>query len=301
MFGELIGLSLAQAWLDQGAPSPFALAEFGPGRGTLMADFLRATRGVEGFHAGLQLVLAEASPRLRDLQTKALAPHPVRHIDQADDLPDLPLFLIANEFFDALPIRQFVRLGNLWAERVVGLGEGGELCFGLSSASPLPALEARLADTREGDLVELCPSALFWLLPVATRISARGGAAVIIDYGGGPSLGDTFQALRAHKPVDPLASPGHADLTAHVDFVALTDIAAAAGTEVTRITPQGTLLEALGIRQRAARLGERLDGVRLAAHEAALHRLTSPSEMGTLFKAIALYPKGQLPPPGFLP
>ena len=299
MFGELIGLCLAQAWLDQGAPSPFCLAEFGPGRGTLMVDFLRATAKVSGFHQGMRLHLAEASPRLRQLQIETLAGFDITFVDRADDLPDLPLFLVANEFFDALPIRQFVRQGDRWCERVVGL-RSDSLAFGLSPPAPLPALDQRLKDTRDGDLVELCPAALFWLLPVAERIARHGGTALIIDYGSGPSIGDTFQALKAHAPVDPLAEPGHADLTAHVDFSALADIARADLVE-NRLTTQGELLNALGIAARAERLSQGLSGERLAAHQAALHRLTSPSEMGTLFKALALTPKGQRPPPGFPP
>jgi NADH dehydrogenase [ubiquinone] 1 alpha subcomplex assembly factor 7 len=297
MFGELIGLCLAQAWLDQGAPAPFCLAEFGPGRGTLMADLLRATAKVPGFHQGMRLHLAEASARLRGVQTETLKGYDIRFIERADDLPDLPLFLVANEFFDALPIRQFVRRGALWAERVIGL-KGDALAFGLSPPAPLPALDRRLKDTRDGDLVELCPAALFWLLPVAERIGHHGGAALVLDYGAGPSLGDTFQALRAHKVADPLDEPGHADLTAHVDFAALSDIAHA-DRVVASLTTQGALLNALGIEVRAAKLAESLSGAKLAAHQAAVHRLTSPSEMGSLFKALALTPKGQRLPPGF--
>jgi NADH dehydrogenase [ubiquinone] 1 alpha subcomplex assembly factor 7 len=297
MFGELIGLCLAQVWLDQGAPQPFCLAEFGPGRGTLMADLLRATAKVPGFHQGMRLHLAEASPRLRQVQTERLAGFDITFIERAEDLPEIPLFLVANEFFDALPIRQFVRQGAHWAERVIGL-QGDALAFGLSPPAPLPALERRLTDTKDGDLVELCPAALFWLLPVAERIGHQGGAALIIDYGAGPSVGDTFQALSKHKPVDPLEQPGHADLTAHVDFAALADIARA-DLVVASLTPQGALLNSLGIAVRAAKLAESLSGARLADHQAALHRLTSPSEMGTLFKTLALTPKGQRLPPGF--
>lgn len=298
MFGELLGLCLAQTWLDQGAPTRFTLAEFGPGRGTLMADILRATAKVPGFHAAMTIVLAEASPRLRTIQTETIK-RPVTFIDQADDLPDAPLFMIANEFFDALPIRQFVRQGPLWAERLIGLTDDG-LTFGLSKPAPVAALDSR-TDTTDGDIVELCPVAEAWLNPVADRIARHGGAALIVDYGAGPSLGDTFQALRAHQPVNPLDQPGQADLTAHVDFVALSAIARANGCDVSPIIPQGALLGALGIQARATALARSLTGEALKSHHAAFHRLTSPSEMGTLFKTIAIHPKGRPAPPGFAP
>ena len=158
MFGELLGLCLAQYWLDLGRPAPFTLAELGPGRGTLMADVLRATRGVPGFHAAARVVLVEASPRLRQVQRATLGAHPAEWVDGADSLPDAPLFLIANEFFDALPIRQFQRAGQGWREVVVGLGEG-RLTPGLTAAAPLAELAHRLADTAEGDVVETCPAA----------------------------------------------------------------------------------------------------------------------------------------------
>jgi SAM-dependent MidA family methyltransferase len=234
---------------------------------------------------------------LRALQAEALRVVP-QFVDQAEDLPDAPLFLIANEFFDALPIRQFVRSGDLWAERVIGL-DGDALTFGLSPLAPLPELDHRLAETRDGDLVEICRQARLWIEPLARRIKAHGGAALLIDYGGGPSLGDTFQAMQGHGARDPLADPGQADLTAHVDFVALGDLARAAGVAVSGILPQGQVLNALGIGARAARLAQSLTGERLRTHKAAYDRLTLPSEMGTLFKAMALYPKGQKPPPGF--
>ena len=152
MFGELLGLCLAQSWIAQDAPSAFTLAELGPGRGTLMADILRATRNVPGFIEAAQITLVEASPTLRDVQAKTLAGHQVIWADGTDALPDQPLFLVANEFFDALPIRQFVRGDTSWRERQVGLADGA-LSFGLGPELPQPALADRLADTTPGDLV----------------------------------------------------------------------------------------------------------------------------------------------------
>jgi NADH dehydrogenase [ubiquinone] 1 alpha subcomplex assembly factor 7 len=243
MFGEMLGLSVAQIWMDQGCPAPFALAELGPGRGTLMADALRATARVPGFHAAMRLHLIEASPVLRARQAATLAPFAPQFHDSADTLPDSPLFLLANEFFDALPIRQFLRRGDGWAERMVG-AQDGALCFGLAPRVPLAALAGRLADTAEGEMVEICQPAQPIMAAIAARIAARGGAALVIDYGDWRSRGDTLQALRAHRYDDPLAHPGEADLTAHVDFEALA--LAAQPLQAEALTPQGVFLERLG-------------------------------------------------------
>lgn len=296
IFGELLGLSLAQAWLDQGSPA-FTLAELGPGRGTLMADVLRATRGIPGFHAAARVHLVEASATLRAVQRRTLGDHAVTWADSVQDLPDhTPLFLLANEFFDALPIRQFTRVGQGWAETVVGLRDG-RLRLGRSAPATLATLAHRLADTRDGDVVETCPAAAAIIAAIGTRIAQNGGAAIIVDYGDWQSLGDTFQALQDHRFADPLAAPGEADLTAHVDFAALA--AAAAPARVSRMMTQGALLDRLGINARSARLAQSLTGARLAAHQQATRRLTDPAEMGSLFKALALY--CDIPPAGFDP
>lgn len=296
MFGEVIGLALAQSWLDQGAPAPVTLAELGPGRGTLMADILRATAAVPGFHAAVAIHFVETSPHLRRMQAE-MVPQAIWH-DTIDGLPDAPLLLVANEFFDALPIRQFIRAGDGWREKVVG-AKDGQLCFGLSDAAPLAQLAHRLADTKDGDLVEYCPALPGIVSAIAGRIASHGGAALIIDYGDWQSLGDTFQALSAHETVDPLTDPGCADLTAHVDFAA---IAAHAGSAAhSRLTPQGVFLERLGITARAQKLAARLTGTALDAHVAAHRRLTHPAEMGDLFKVMSLYPATATPPPGLDP
>ena len=294
MFGELVGLALAQAWLDQGAPKPFTLAELGPGRGTLMADALRATRSVPGFHDALRLHLVETSEVLRDKQRAALAGVDVLHHTATNTLPDAPLLLIANEFFDALPIRQFVRAGGYWRERVVGL-EGGTLAVGLSGPVAPPEL-ARHTDVPEGGLVEICPAAPAIMTEIEERIAAHGGAALIVDYGDNRSLGDTLQALKDHAFDDPLAHPGEADLTAHVDFEALAR--AAPRLAASPLTPQGVFLERLGITPRAQAIARGLTGPTLAAHIAAHRRLTHPEEMGNLFKVLGLTRPGAPMLPG---
>lgn len=295
MFGELIGLALAQTWIDQGQPAPITLAELGPGRGTLMADALRATRTVPGFHEALTVHLVEASPVFRAKQAD-LIPQAIWHND-VSKLPETPLYLIANEFFDALPIRQFTRDPNGWREHMVGL-DGDTLSLGLSSPAPLDALEHRIADTKPGDVVELCHPLKGITQQIGQRIADHGGAALIIDYGDWRSLGDTLQALTNHQTTEPLAEPGTADLTAHVDFEAIAT--AAAPATYTRVSTQGTFLERLGITQRAQMLAKNLTGPALEQHIAAHRRLTHPDEMGDIFKVIALYPAQATPPPGLI-
>ncbi|NDV01988.1 class I SAM-dependent methyltransferase [Pseudoroseicyclus tamaricis] len=290
MFGEMLGLCLAAAWMAEGRPERFVLAELGPGRGVLMEDVLRATRGVPGFAQAAELHLVEASPVLRAEQARRLPA--ATHHERVEDLPEGPLYLLANEFFDALPIRQFIRVGRGWAERVVGLKEGA-LSFGLTEPAPVAALAGRLNDTAESDLVEICPMAPAIASEVGRRIAAHGGAALIVDYGGWLSRGDTLQALEQGAFADPLAEPGRADLTAHVDFQPLAR--AAAPALATALEGQGAFLERLGITERARALAVKGDAEAIAA---AHRRLCHPDEMGTLFKVLGLYRNGSAPPPG---
>lgn len=289
MFGELVGLAVAQAWLDQGAPAPFTLAELGPGRGTLMADVLRATARVPGFRQAATVALVEASPHLRLVQRQRLGE--VLHLDSAADLPQAPLFLIANEFFDALPIRQVQRTAQGWAERMVTLDAAGALALALGGPQPLPL------EGPEGEIRESCPEGAAIMTTVAGRIASHGGAAIVIDYGTWDGRGDSLQALRAHAHDDPLAHPGDADLTAHVDFAPLAAAAIRAGALASPPEPQGPWLQALGIEARAARLAAAGD----AGAAEALDRLTAPARMGHLFKAMAVWAKDSPPPPGFRP
>ena len=297
MFGEMIGVCLAQAWLDHGRPAPFALAELGPGRGTLMADILRATKGVPGFHEGLRLHLVEVSPPLRARQAPALEGFAPAWHGRIADLPALPLYLVANEFLDALPVRQFLRNGAGWSERMVG-AEDDRLIFGLAPPAPLGLLAHRMADTADGDLVEVSPGAEAVAAEVGARIARDGGAVVFVDYGGWRSRGNTFQAIRAHEGVHPLDGPGTADLTAHVDFEAVARAAGAAGAAVTAMVTQGVFLERLGITARAQALARADRADRISDEH---RRLTHAQEMGDLFKVIAVYRHDRPPPPGFGP
>lgn len=297
MFGELLGLCLAQAWVDQGAPAQFILAELGPGRGSLMADLMRATKAVPGFHAAAQLHLIEASQSLRSVQKKNLAAYRVTWAASADALPDdAPLFLIANEFFDALPIRQFTHHIDGWCETIVGVVDN-RLVKGYAAPISLPELEERRDDTKPGDVIELRPDAQPIISRIGAQIARLGGAALIVDYGNWRSKGDTLQALCDHSFADPFSVPGQADLTAHVDFEALAH--AAAPARATRLTDQGALLARLGIGARAERLSRNLTGAALENHLSATQRLTRAEEMGSLFKALALYGPHSPAPPGF--
>ena len=296
MFGELLGLALAQAWMDQGAPDPFTLAELGPGRGTLMADLWRATAQVSGFHAAAQMVLVEVSPTLRARQSEALPQ--AAHVGAVTDLPTgQPLFLVANEFFDALPIRQFVRVEDGWRETVIGLRQG-HLTRGLTDPLRVPQLAHR-EDVAPGSVVEFCPALPPIAAEIGQRIAGAGGAALIIDYGDLSPLGDTFQAVAGHPKVDPLAAPGSADLTAHVDFAALAE--AARPARASAPVPQGAFLERLGITARAQALARGLTGAALDTHVAAHRRLTHPDEMGHHFKVVGLTPEGAPHLPGLTP
>ena len=294
MFGEMIGLCLAQTWIDQGAPNPFCLAELGPGKGTLMADILRATQRIEGFHEAMQLHLVETSPTLRETQRAILNGYTVTWTTAIDTLPALPLFLIANEFFDCLPIRQFKRTEAGWQEQMVAQTDGN-LAFLLGQLSP-PDLYSD-AVIPVGGTLELCTASNAIIADISASIANQGGAALIVDYGDWGSGADTLQALQNHTKIDPLTQCGAADITAHVDFKALTKSAATA--QVSALTPQGVLLERLGITQRAQSLASRLTGTALDTHIAAHRRLTHPDEMGQLFKSIAIVPKGAALPPGY--
>jgi NADH dehydrogenase [ubiquinone] 1 alpha subcomplex assembly factor 7 len=299
MFGELLGLWAAQVWLDAGAPAPIRLVELGPGRGTLMADALRATRIVPDFHAALAVDMVETSPRLEAAQRAALAgvtPDVVWR-RTIDEVPAGPALILANEFFDALPVRHYVRGAKGWHERVVGLDAEDRLVFGAAGA---PVDVGGVAGA-PGQMLEVGHASLRAMETLAARIATQGGALLVCDYGHAESgLGETLQAVRGHAYADPLADPGEADLTTHVDFAALSRTATAAGAVAHGPVEQGRFLQRLGIESRAEALRRRADTRQAAAIDAALHRLTSPeSSMATIFKVLAVVPQGAPMPPGF--
>ena len=288
LFGELIGVWCLAAWQAMGEPSAFTLAELGPGRGTLMADLLRAARIRPRFGAAARVHLIETSPRLRAIQAETLAPADIAPIwhETLAELPGGPLILLANEFFDALPIRQFVRTARGWAERMVGLGEDGRLTFGLLPGANPVALPA---DLPLGSVHELAAAGAALAAEIGTRLAAAPGAALIIDYGyaGGPS-GPTLQAVRGHAFDDPLARPGEADLSAHVDFAALAAAAQAAGADARPLMNQADFLVGLGLRERTERLADGRDAATTEKLRQGAARLIRPGEMGDTFKILAL-------------
>jgi NADH dehydrogenase [ubiquinone] 1 alpha subcomplex assembly factor 7 len=293
MFGEMLGLCLAQSWLDQASPVRFTLAELGPGRGTLMADILRATKGIAGFHAAADIILVEASPSLQSQQAQALDGYDVQWANNVTKLSEQPLFLAANEFFDCLPISQFIRTKHGWQEQMIG-AKDGTIGFILAANTPTSVFN----DASLGTVLEVCPSAAAITADIARIIGGNGGAAIILDYGDWVPSGDTLQAVQNHKKVDPLHDCGTSDLTAHVNFHSLSE-AAKPFAQVSGLTPQGILLERLGITARAQTLATQLHDKALENHVTAHRRLTHPNEMGQLFKAIAITPNGASHPAGF--
>ncbi len=295
VFGEIVGLWAAVTWELLGCPRPVLLAEAGPGRGTLMADALRAIRQMApAFRAALSVHLIEASPRLATAQA-ALVPEAVWH-DSLATLPDEPVLLVANEFLDALPIRQFVRRPDGWAERYVEDGRFVEL----PSPSPCGRRQGGGGVSYSDALFEVCESALALAAVLGARLAARPGAALFVDYGPAESTaGDSLQAIRDGKPADPLATPGSADLTAHVDFAAFAAAARAAGVAVHGPIPQGVFLSRLGLFQRIDRLARDKPPANALALIEAAKRLAEPDRMGRLFKALALCHPACPIPPGF--
>lgn len=289
-FGECLGLWAAVTWQAMGRPDPVLLVECGPGRGSLMADALRAiAEMMPDFRAALRVHLVETSPRLREAQAAKLGDAGVTWHEDVGALPEAPMILLANELLDALPIRQFIRRGAAWSERFVAGGAFVEV----------PSDIALPEDAPEGAVREVNEAALGFAAWLGARLSRYGGAALLIDYGPAESgFGDSLQAMRAGQPVDPLSAPGQVDITAHVDFAAFAAAARTAGAVAHGPLPQGVFLQRLGFMTRTAMLA-RLDPARAQAQLAAAHRLTAPEAMGRLFKALALCDSSLPIPAGF--
>ena len=298
MFGELIGAWAAAVWDAMGRPSRLRLVELGPGRGTLMSDALRAIAKIApGFAGTIDLHLVEVNPVLRRQQADALPAAAPHWHDDLSSVPSGPAIVIANEFFDAFPVRQLVRSGAGWRERVVDWTDGH---FAFAAGAPVEAPWPAADPACEGTIAESSPERDAYAQRLAQRIATQGGVALIVDYGPlGPVTGDTLQAVRAHKKVDPLADPGLADLTAHVDVSALAAAARSAGAAVHGPVPQGAWLRRLGIGARAATLLRTASADQAREIEAAMRRLIEPDEMGTLFNALAIAAPDLPVSPGF--
>jgi SAM-dependent MidA family methyltransferase len=295
MFGEIIGIFMVQAWQTHERPDSVRLAEIGPGRGTMMADMLRViARTAPDLYAGLTIHLVETSPRLREMQAKTLAQHEGRiswH-DSFDELPDGFTLLAANELFDAIPLRQFVKTETGFRERLVGLDAEDNLTFTVGAAPLDKALLPDDARARPyGTVFEISPARQSVMMTICERLKSFGGTALIIDYGHLVSgFGDTLQAVRMHEFDPPLAHPGEADLTSHVDFEHLVRTAAAAGVHINGMAHQGEFLVSLGLRERAAALGRDKSPAIQQDIMNAVARLAGEGEgcMGELFKVLAV-------------
>ena len=298
-FGELIGLWCAACWRDEGSAAAPLLVELGPGRGTLMADMLRALRGAPDFLNAVEIALVEASAKLESVQRDRLAHSPVsiRWLRNWDEIAsDRPLFVIANEFFDALPIRQFVMTERGWCERMV-IQEHDALKFALSP-QPVPLSPLR-GEASPGAVYEISSAAISFAEDIGRNVAANGGAALIIDYGhAGRGYGDTLQAVRSHARDDVLAAPGEADLSAHVDFSALAEAARRGGARAYGPVEQGSFLSSLGITTRGEQLARANPG-QAREIDAAIARLTGAEAMGELFKVMSVVPRHAPAPPGF--
>ena len=297
VFGEIIGAWLVTQWVIMGKPRA-ALAEIGPGRGTLMADILRATSKVKGFHDSISVHLMEISPTLRQKQWNSLAgkhPNINWHLGFGE-IPDKPLLLVANEFFDALPIRQFLHLDSGWRERKVALDPRGKLHFILEEVTPPEAL---MHEPVSDSYYEYNDAATQMATVIGDRILTHGGSALIIDYGYEGGNSDTLQAVRHHQYHDVLTDPGSADITAHVDFGNLIHAAVNGGAKAHGPVTQGTFLTALGARERTNMLLKKATAKQKKQLAAGLRRLVDKDQMGELFKVLCLVHPDLPKPEGF--
>jgi NADH dehydrogenase [ubiquinone] 1 alpha subcomplex assembly factor 7 len=283
MFGELVGLWLADVWMRAGSPTPVHYVEMGPGRGTLARDALRTMKRV-----GLdpQVHFVEGSQALRALQAEAV-PQAQWHHDLGSVPTDAPLLVVGNEFLDALPVRQLVKAAEGWRERMVDWAE--DRFRPVAGDKPMDAaVPDAFRDMPEGTLLETCPGAAAVMQELSARLAAQGGAALVIDYGyAEPQTGSTLQALRAHTKVDPFATPGEADLTCLVDFAILAEIVGREGAKWQGTVTQGHFLRALGIETRAANLAA-ASPQHAETIGRAMDRLIGDDQMGTLFKVIGV-------------
>ena len=292
MFGELIGIWCAAGWQMMDAPAEWNLVELGPGRGTLLADLVRACSVMPGLREGMNIHLVEMSPALKTMQAETLKRAGIEATwhERLEDVPDGQSLIIANEFFDALPICQLQKQAGQWHERVVGLSGDGKLAFGLASDRVAPALVPSWAESGEdGDIVEFSPVRDAVAREIGRRITTHMGAALIIDYGHMRSAaGDTLQAIRKHQFADVLALPGEADVTSHVDFEALTGAVTADGAKPYGPVMQGDFLIKMGLKEREEMLRARADARQRIRLAKGAQRLVSGNQMGQLFKVLAV-------------
>ena len=305
VFGECIGVWCVDLWLKLGSPPSFRLVELGPGRGTLMQDILRAGKVGRSFLEACAVSFVEINPVLRALQARSVgmqAPASVEWVEHFGAVGiDRPLIVIANEFFDALPARQLLKRQDAWLERMVGLNGDGAFVFTAADGPDLSNLvPISVRNASSGSIWETSQAALDIADAIGRALGQFGGALLAIDYGhAGPSIGDTFQAVKAHQRASVLQDAGECDLTFHVDFAALVTVLKASGARCFPVVEQRHLLARLGAFERTRMLQRNADAEQGARLDRALHRLTSPSGMGTLFRALCAASPASLAPAGF--
>jgi SAM-dependent MidA family methyltransferase len=301
VFGELIAVWAMIVWEGMGCPRDLVLAELGPGRGTLMQDVMRATRAKPEFRQAAKVHLVETSSTLREMQGKALRSlcRPEWH-EKFSALPEAPLIVVANEFFDALPTEQYVFHGSSWYKRALSIDDHDRLVFGAGHLAVPPVEMLPDNPPSEGDILEHCPAAVDLITELGERAKSSPCAILIIDYGyESRDYGDTLQAVSAHNYVDPIQPPGTADLSTHVNFAELRLAAAQAGLQPCKLMPQSEFLLALGMEPRLRKLMADADEEQRAALYLGARRLVDPFQMGSLFKAMAITSKHLAPPPPF--
>ncbi len=303
MFGEMIGMWCADLWVKLGSPKEFALVELGPGRGTLMDDILRTTKAMPGFHDAKKLYLMEMSPTLQALQNQKLGAYDPVWIGDLARLPtSIPVIIVANEFLDALPVRQLVGNSGAWRERVIGLDQNDTFTFGEKEVDPvlLTHLTPPLRKAEEEGVYEVSPILNHLIKSVDNLLKKQSGVALFLDYGHARSaMGDTLQAVKKHQYTNIFDTPGMCDLTAHVDFENVARIALGDGLAVHGPTIQGAFLKELGIDVRAERLKVNASEAQKVDLDSGLKRLIDTDQMGSLFKVLALCHDPQIDIAGF--
>ena len=293
MFGELLGIWVAKMWIDYGKPKQFGLVELGPGNGTLISDLLRATKKISGFNAALNICMVEISPSLKKKQEKLLIGENVLWKTTLRDLPEYPSIILANEFFDALPINQYIRNSGGWLKVMVTFknlykSECKELCFTTKKIRKkiIPDYEAQTL--RDGDMIEKCEKIEEVIFQIAEHLKKYSGAGLIIDYGKKNNIGNTLQGVKNHSYYDILKNPGKVDLTSLVDFKEIGKKAQQFGLTTSSLKTQREFLLHLGIEARATALSKSMDRKQLYLHHKAYQRLIGENKMGNLFKVLGI-------------
>ena len=286
VFGELIGIWLAQTWIDRGKPVPFSLVELGPGNGTMMRDILNSWKKIPGLTESASIVLVETSQTLKDRQKTLLGNYGANWVNSIIEIPEQPLFVIGNEFLDALPSRQFKKNNGVWYERSVDIAKNKELRFIYQPSSFNMELNILYNSVPNEAIVEWSDIATNIVTDLSDKIQRNGGVCLFIDYGYDNGFGDTLQAITKHSYSNPLANPGETDVTAHVNFKNICNLVQRKGLRASNLENQRSFLLKLGIKARAHILAKKMSEKKKKLHYEAINRLIDKDQMGNLFKVI---------------